>query len=228
MAFDIYRLDGIDWESSNVEEVLVEYQEGLVERFFDSPEGQMRVRADPEMGFWAAQLIHCGYTYLGATLPQMTVAEFREILTEIFPRKISLLAPDDAEDAVPELAAFWEYLGREYHVPRAGAMLEFLREIECEFPEIMNDPSNFGMAKSFFMAGQSAGFDMVNEADMHAFMLQYNAQLMQERTRRPGFIGEILSGQEANRHKENAKQKRQKRKRKAAATARKRNRRKRK
>ena len=42
----------------------------------------------------------------------------------------------------------------------------------------MNDPANFGMAKSFFMGGQSAGFDMTNEAEANQFIMQYNANLL--------------------------------------------------
>jgi hypothetical protein len=44
----------------------------------------------------------------------MPVTHLREILSEIFPRKISLASPEDVHDALPELIAFWEYLKREY------------------------------------------------------------------------------------------------------------------
>jgi hypothetical protein len=59
-----------------------------------------------------------------------------------------------------------------------NSVLRFLHEIEPDFKEIMNDPARFGMAKSFFMMGQAAGFDMTKEEEMNAFMHLYNASLM--------------------------------------------------
>ena len=61
---------------------------------------------------------------------------------------------DEADDATPELVAFWKYLKREFHLPHADTILEFLREVEPDFPDMMNDPANFGMAKSFFTMGR--------------------------------------------------------------------------
>ena len=59
MPFDIYRLDHLG-EFDGFEEALPEYQDALLELFFQSPEGQARVQADPGMGFWADQLIDYG------------------------------------------------------------------------------------------------------------------------------------------------------------------------
>lgn len=178
MTFDIHQLDEIDSYDDQAEQALEDYQDALLELFFDSPEGEARLQADPEMGFWAAQLMHYGYGYIGVTLPQMTARNVEEIVTELFPRKISLLSPDDADDAIPELVAFWEYLKREYKLPSANSVLRFLHEIESDFKEIMNDPARFGMAKSFFMMGQAAGFDMAKEEEINAFMHLYNASLL--------------------------------------------------
>ena len=47
---------------------------------------------------------------------------------------------------------------------------------------MMNDPSNFGMAKSFFAMGQAAGYDMTTQAGMNAFMLAYNTGLVVRRS----------------------------------------------
>jgi hypothetical protein len=38
----------------------------------------------------------------------------------------------------------------------------------------MNDPNKFGMAKSFFMAGTAAGFDLTTEEGLKAFQEHYN------------------------------------------------------
>ncbi len=217
MTFDIRKLDKVDGYSEEGEEALSEYQDALIELFYESPEGQEHRKTYPEMGFWAAQLIYYGYGYVGVTIPQMTVEDIDEIVTEIFPRKISLSSPDDAKDTLPELIAFWEYLKREYKLRKANTILKYLKDIKPDdFVGIMNDPSRFGMAKSFFMAGQSAGFDMTNEEEMNNFMHLYNASRMLE--------SERMLGTSPSRNKRD--EAKEKRKRKAAKAARKRSRRK--
>jgi hypothetical protein len=181
MDFDIYKLDNIDPNSEEANKVAEKYQNALVEKFADSPEGEERLKADPEMGFWTGQLIYFGYSYNGATVPAMTVGDVEEIVTELLPRKISMSSPDDADKVVPELVAFWEYLKREYNLSNAKSVLRFLREIEPGFKKMMNDSSKFGMAKSLMMMGQSAGFDMTKKEDSDAFISMYNANLPAER-----------------------------------------------
>ena len=114
----------------------------------------------------------------GSAVPQLTVGDVRTVVTELFPRKISLPSPQQADDAIPELLAFWKYLKREFQLPQADAVLEFLREVEPDFPGMMNDPENFGMAKSFFTMGHAAGFDMTAQEGVNAFMLAFNASLL--------------------------------------------------
>ena len=177
MSFDIYQLDHLG-ESDDFEEVLSEYQDALGELFFHSSEGQAHLQVNPDMGFWVLQLIDYGYTYLEVTVPQMRSTHLRELLTEIFPRKITLHTPDDADDALPELIAFWEYLQREYNLPASKDILSYLRGVNpAQFKQWMNDSSRFGMAKSFMMAGKTAGFDMTEEKDRQTFISLYNASL---------------------------------------------------
>jgi len=124
---------------------------------------------------------------MGATIPRMTVADAKEILTELFPRKISLSSPDEADTVIPELLAFWSYLAREHLLPNAPAILGLLHEeLQPEFKSMMNDPSKFGMAKSFFVTGQAAGFDMRNEEQLQKFAVLYNAGLAAEQEARSG------------------------------------------
>ena len=61
----------------------------------------------------------------------------------------------------------------------------------------MNDPSKFGMAKSFFTMGQNAGFDMTDEKGLAAFTNMWNASLSSSRQNDPsgafGIGGDIES-----------------------------------
>ena len=119
-------------------------------------------------------------------MPEMTWMGAEEILTELFPRKISLLKPDDAAEAIPELVAFWRYLKREHALGQADEILGLLEELAPDFISMMNDPSNFGMAKSIFSMGQGAGFDMTDEAESKAFIDLFNAASLGDALDLPG------------------------------------------
>jgi hypothetical protein len=212
MDFDIHQLDGVDPGSSKADQALEKYQDALIGRFVDSPEGQAHARVDPEVGSWAAQLIYYGWGYIGVTLPQMTVKDVEEIVTELFPRKISLSSPEEADGAIPELTLFWEFLRREYKLPQTESVLRFLQKIQPEFKGMMNDPEKFGMAKSFFMMGQSAGFDMTKQEDMDSFVSLYNAGLSLEQespeASSPGFLDTVRTQKSASTRKKAERRKR--------------------
>jgi len=178
MAFDIHQLDRTEADDERAEKALDQYCDELVERFQESPEGQTRLQADPEMGFWANGFVEYAFNYLGATPPRVTAAQVEEIVTEILPRKVSSLSPEEADQAIPELIAFWEYLQREYKLSNANAALRVLRRVKPDFRRLMNDPANWGMAKSLVMQGQAAGFDMTSEEGVNQFMAAYNARLL--------------------------------------------------
>ncbi len=58
MDFDIHQLDRMAPDSAGAEAAFEAFQEALLERFAQSPEGQERCKADPDVGFWAAQLMY--------------------------------------------------------------------------------------------------------------------------------------------------------------------------
>ncbi len=175
MPFDIKRLADIE----TAEDEYYEYQDELLNLFANSPEGQARLQADGGMAFWARSLIDYGYNYVGVPLHEMDEGTIEELLTEVFPRKISLSAPEDADEGLPAMIAFWEYLKREYRLENADEILACLRSVKPrDFKAWMNDSSRFGMAKSFFSMAQSEGFDLTNEQESNAFMNLYNARLL--------------------------------------------------
>lgn len=174
--FDIHELDNLDYDDA--EPILEDYQDQLIEIFANSPEGQEYLKTHSEMGFWIAQLIYYGYCYEGFTLPHMTKNHVKTVLEGLFPRKISLLSPEEADNAIPELVAFWQFLKREYKFTNADSILYYLRQIQPKFKDIINDSSRFGMAKSFFMMGQEAGFDMTTQEGLEEYQQSYNADIL--------------------------------------------------
>lgn len=178
MTFNIYKQDSFsdDWNDE-----LEEFSDGLLNLFLASPEGKGYSENHAEFGGWSAQLIRLGYIYQEVTLTEMDDNDVKLILLRIFPRKISLLSPDECDDVIPELIAFWKYLKREYELSNCKEVLAFLNALDpLEFKAAMNDPANFGPARSFLQAGLNAGFDMTSNESIQAFQQIYNANLASE------------------------------------------------
>jgi hypothetical protein len=127
---------------------------------------------------WSASMLDFAFDYLGVTPPEMSLRNLREIVYELFPRKVSVEA-EAAGEIVEELRAFWRFVEREYRLPQASEFLEELdEEAERTLYRELADPANYGMAKSFFMMGEQAGFDMTSQEGNDQFMTAYNAALL--------------------------------------------------
>lgn len=180
MTINLHQLDQIE-DYDQAIAALEGFVEELVLEFVESPEGKSYLKAHPEMeeyvGSWIDNLLYFGYAYESVTLPQMTKDNIEVIVTQIFPNKISLLDPEEANSTIPELMAFWQFLKREYKHPHAHKILKLLKQVKPKFKDVMNDPHNFGIAKSFFMSGIAEGFDMTTEKGLQEFQQQHNQKL---------------------------------------------------
>lgn len=127
---------------------------------------------------WFRMLLEFGINYLGETVDQMTLESVREFLLSHVPRKVAV-EPKEAATLVGELAAFWEYLDRVYQLPQAKTIVAWLgtNGLVAQVKARLSDSANFGMGKSFVMAGKRAGYDMTTQADLDAFMTSYNQSL---------------------------------------------------
>jgi len=175
MTFDIQQKI-FDRDGMPIEKKAMQYQDELAQLFGQSPEGQA-IRNEGVQGGWFSMMIDYGINYLSVTPPHMTPSGLREILFDIFPRKVSTIA-DKAPDIIRELRAFWQFLQREFHLENAAACLKVLDEKAArELKKKLSDPANFGIAKSFFMMGLERGFDMTTEEGMNKWMAIYNAEI---------------------------------------------------
>jgi hypothetical protein len=176
-----------DEQGSYLDEKAVRYEHALMDQFAASPEGQAITRTGTELG-WAGAMIHYAINYPGVTPPTMTPSHLEEVIYDLFPRKV-LAERGDGAEIIQELRAFWRFLQRVYQLPQANQMLALLtphasRRLERE----MQEPTNFGMAKSFVLMGKEAGFDMESPEGMQAWVEAYNATLaptMAAASRRP-------------------------------------------
>lgn len=198
MAFQFNQLDKIADFDQAMRVLEEEYIPNLLEAFVNSPEAKAYIKAHPQegeyLGDWVGNFVYFGYAYTGTTLPKMKQQDAEEILLYVFPRKVSLMNPDEANSTIPELIAFWQFVQREYKQRNSKKILAFLHKIEPTFTDTMNDPSNFGMAKSFMMSGMQAGFDMTTQEGVEAFQQQYNQQLQAGGSPLPGFPMPMAAG----------------------------------
>ncbi len=144
----------------------------VIRYFVMSPEAQA-LAAD--VG-WCQPLMDFAKNYHSETVATMNAAVFREILFEIFPRKMSCNATE-AASIVNEFRAFWTFLKREFAIPNAGACLQILDDGSiARLERALSDPANFGIAKSFFMRGEGAKRPQISEADSRAKKNKRKAQ----------------------------------------------------
>jgi Plasmid pRiA4b ORF-3-like protein len=178
MKIDLNRLDAIEDDPDTFIEALDDYVEESIDEFVETKEGKAYLAAYPAMeefvGSWIYQLLYLGYSYESVTLPNMTKVHVEEIVTKLFPRKILLGSPDEADTAIPELLAFWQFLDRVYQHSHAPQIVTLLQQLQPKFNAIMNDASNFGIGKSFIAQGMNAGFDLTTHEGLEAYRSQYN------------------------------------------------------
>ncbi len=167
--------DEVDYDAAD------EYYEKAGEAFSKSPEAQQISEKYGDIG-WYQLLLEFGVDYLGEVVDEMTLGSVREFVLDYVPRKVST-EPSSAPEIIEELTKFWQFLDREYHLPEAKKIVEWLsaEERSEELAEELADCGNFGMAKSLMMMGQAAGFDMTTQEGLNEFLLAYNSQLLANR-----------------------------------------------
>nr|MBA2529893.1 DUF1841 family protein [Euzebyales bacterium] len=152
--------------------------------------GEDRSTADLLLGFkWG---------YLDGDLARWTSADLHEILAELFPRKV-MLDDDGAGLVVPSTRRFLEFLAdigvMASDSDPVAQLRRTLSRLEPRFPELMSDPSRFGMAKGIGAQLADAGIDLTDPAAVEGWMAQFNALPEAERRARlplPGDVPRVL------------------------------------
>src|SRR5205807_136789 len=73
---------------------------------------------------------------------------------------------------------FWQFLEREFGLPNAPGCLKILDEqAAARLEEELEDPANFGLAKSFLMEGLERGFDLTDQAGIEQWMNTYSSEM---------------------------------------------------
>jgi hypothetical protein len=185
MTFDIHNTP-MDPETSEYDdEALSVYMDTLMDLFAESPEGQAVIQQYGQIS-WTYTMMEYGVSYTGVLPPDMIPDDVAEIVFDVFPQKVST-DTESLPGIFAELRAFWQFLKREFNLENADECLQVLDKAgEDDFIKAMNDPSQYGMAKSMVMQGIARGYDMTNEQQMNEWMQIYNEELMRNQLPPPG------------------------------------------
>lgn len=108
--------------------------------------------------------------HFSATIATLGPRELREIVFDIIPRKVNIEA-FAASRIIEENRAFYAFLKRAFGLRQADACLRVLGGDAVKTLEAaLSDTSKFGMAKSLFIGGREAGFDMGSKEGIEAWM----------------------------------------------------------
>lgn len=180
--FNVHALDRINPFNDESGKRVGIYIPGILKEFVKSAELEEFIAhaSEEEIGFWISPFIEFSFHYVGTSVSRMTKKEAMEILVDWFPRKISIRKPEEAEEAIPELIAFWRFLKRENRLFYISSLLRSLERLQSRYSSKRNDPLRFGTTRSFFTTGKAAGFDMENEKEYAEFPLLSNTMRMDQ------------------------------------------------
>lgn len=161
------------------------YYERAWDLFSKSDEANQVVDRFGNLG-WFQMFLEFGISYRGEIVDGMTLASVMDWVLEYVPRKVST-EPEQAASIVLELTKFWEYVDRVFELPASKSIIEWLKSdgLVAQLEAELSDPANFGMAKSMFMAGKAAGYDMTSEQGMAEYIAAYNQSLQPSREVQP-------------------------------------------
>ncbi|MBN2495436.1 MAG: hypothetical protein JXR96_12650 [Deltaproteobacteria bacterium] len=147
-------------------------EDELVRRFEASPEAKGLSDTDA-----CRHVMDFASDYFNQTIATLDPSDLHAILFELIPRKVCI----DASEAgwiIEGNRAFYAFLKRAYQLEQADDCLSVLGgDAVQELEAALSDSSNFGMAKSFMMAGLEAGYDMQTTEGIEAWRRAYNSQL---------------------------------------------------
>ena len=105
------------------------------------------------------------------------MGDIEELLLSVYPREVTVLNREEAEDTVPAMRDLLAFLAETGAVPgKAVKLLEDeLDEVAPRFADAVMDPARWGMASSFARAMAADGVDFGDSAAVDRWIARYNA-----------------------------------------------------
>ena len=146
-------------------------REEVIRRFSESSHAR-----DCDPG-WVEMALEYGARYEGVPFSAFDAETLGNVVFDLFPRKVSC-DPSAAPEIIRSLRAFWTFARDVLGHPNAGECLEGLDEGDIPvLRDLLDDPSNFDMAKAFVMAGRRRGFRVETEEGMRQWTAVLNAEM---------------------------------------------------
>jgi len=176
--------DAVAWENEDAEDEGIEEREAyaLAEELADEFEKSAFARSLGDMTAGESASLVGGFLkyawdYEGMNPSRTNLEAVRQTLYDWTPRKVSA-EPEYFEKLPLALGAYFRFLHATGRLPDPEPFLTLADEARKKLPRLAADPANWGMAKSFFMQGTAAGFDMRTEEGIRAFQVLYNTSIL--------------------------------------------------
>jgi hypothetical protein len=150
----------------------------LAEKFAKSTQA-VELREPVRQDAWnvAETILRHGMTYLTTDIRSWTPRDWRELLLEIMPRKIT--ADDEYFAGIaPMGAALVRWLEAEGLVSETVDLAATIEQWGPEIEAAAKDPANWGMAKTIAMQAYAEGVEPGSQDQLDAFVARYNARMM--------------------------------------------------
>ena len=116
------------------------------------------------------------YNYHLQTPKEWTDFALQEVITDLFPRKIS--ADENMFKAVEAvLNAFLQYIGEKKYIKNSSELIEMLKKSAPIMLKKSKNADNWGFAKQFAMSMLQNDIDIQDSAAVNNFMVSYNANI---------------------------------------------------
>ncbi|HVX83901.1 MAG TPA: SEC-C metal-binding domain-containing protein [Phycisphaerae bacterium] len=169
-----------DEEEVDRSEEAEERTEELSKRFGESEEARGLSEAARDEAVDQARIaITYGMNYLGGGVETWGIDEWREVLLEILPRKISA-EPEWFATLGEVCAALLRWLAREGLSPQAEKLAQEVAEWGPQSEAAAANPENWGLAKSLIMGAGRAGIDLSDPENIDDFLRQDNERITRQ------------------------------------------------
>jgi len=133
-------------------------------------------------GFVPSAMLDYKWGYADGRILNWTRPELEDLLLGYLPRKVAI----DEEDilrVVPEIGDFLSFLQRTNRLTGDSLpdLLDELDDLRPDFATAMQDPANFGMAKSLFAQMQAEGVDLLQPGAVDMWIEEFNARPFETR-----------------------------------------------
>lgn len=158
-----------DYDESQQEKWIEEFQKS---EYFERLNEYRKENA----GFIADTFMSYMYNYEYVVPNGWNATNVEEVCLNIIPRKV-IAEIELFENYGEVLIKFLEFLEGAGHIGESSELRKRVNEIKEEIPKEASNPSNWGMAKTFMMGAQEAGYDISDEKEINTFMNIYNQQI---------------------------------------------------